>query len=91
MKTAFLHYGGPFTADPNGPRITVETEVKEVLTWWQKRGLSFTSSGFGRKIPTRYMVKISGRWCRVYCCIFSNSGTCYVMSKGQPLATVNIY
>jgi hypothetical protein len=91
MKTAFLHYGGPFTADPKGPRLTIETEVKEDPTWWQKRGLSFTASGYGSKIPTRYKVKVQGRWCRVYCCIYSNSGTCYVVSKGKPLATVDIY
>ena len=47
---------------------------------WQKRGLSFTASGYGRRIPTSYMVQLPGspRWRRVYCCIYSNSGTCYV-------------
>jgi len=54
--------------------------VKEVPLWWHDRGLSYTASGYGRKIPTRHMVKLPGtnRWRRVYCCIFSNSGTCYV-------------
>lgn len=43
-------------------------------------GRSFTLSGYGRKIPTQHMVKLPGspRWRRVYCCIYSNAGTCYV-------------
>lgn len=50
------------------------------LLWWQERGLQFTASGYGRRIPTSYMVQLPGspRWRRVYCCIYSNSGTCYV-------------
>ena len=57
-----------------------ELEYKEELLWWQKQGLSYTASGYGRKIPTSRMVKLPGspRWRRVYCCIFSNAGTCYV-------------
>lgn len=48
--------------------------------WWHKQGLSFTRSGYGRRIPTERMVQIPGspRWRRVYCCCYSNSGTCYV-------------
>lgn len=48
------------------------------LLKWQKLGLSFTASGYGRRIPTSRMIRLNGRWRRVYCCIFSNSGTCYV-------------
>ncbi len=39
---------------------------------------SATRSGYGRRIPTSRMIRLRGRWRRVYCCIFSNSGTCYV-------------
>ena len=44
-------------------------------------------SGYGSKIPTRYMVQQteSNRWNRVYCCIYSNNGTVYIISKGQSL------
>lgn len=40
--------------------------------------------GYGRRIPTRYMVRLtdSRRWRRVYCCCYSNAGTCYVESNG---------
>ncbi len=53
---------------------------KEEPLWWHKKGLSFTRSGYGSRIPTPYMVQVPGspRWRRVYCCIWSNSGTCYV-------------
>lgn len=45
-------------------------------------GLQYTASGYGNKIPTSRMVRLPGsaRWRRVYCCIHSNAGTCYVMS-----------
>ena len=47
-----------------------------------KAGLSYTASGYGRKIPTIYMVQLpdSKRWRRVYACQYSNAGTCYVQS-----------
>lgn len=41
-------------------------------------------TGYGRKIPTRFMAIIPDlgkRYRRVYCCIYSNSGTCYVPDK----------
>jgi hypothetical protein len=59
-----------------------ELEHKEKLLWWQERGIMYTATGYGRKIPTTNMVKLpgSGHWRRVYCCIFSNIGTCYVTS-----------
>ena len=41
-----------------------------------------TQSGYGSAIPTRYMVRFCGEksnpWRRVYCTIFSNSGTLWV-------------
>lgn len=51
--------------------------------WWQERGLLFNSTGYGRKIPTRDMVRVEGHWHRIYCCIFSNSGTLYICKAGQ--------
>ena len=55
--------------------------IKEL--WWQKRGLMFTATGYGSKIPTSYMIKLSdGITRRIYCCIFSNVGSIYVLIKG---------
>ncbi len=65
-----------------------EVERKEAWLWWQKSGLSYTATGYGKKIPTVSMIKLPfGRkiWRRVYCCIFSNSGSCYVVYNGKPL------
>ena len=53
--------------------------------WWQLKGLTYTVSGYGSKIPTDYMIYVNGtkRWYRVYCTIYSNSGSCWVTVKGQ--------
>jgi hypothetical protein len=59
-----------------------EHEVKENKLWWQKKGLMYTSSGYGSKIPTRQMLKFKGRWYRIYCIIYSNCGSIYIISKG---------
>lgn len=40
-------------------------------------------SGYGRKIPTRYMLKLGNRWHRVYMMQYSNSGSAYVILKGE--------
>ena len=57
-----------------------DLESKDKLLWWQEKGLQFTATSYGRKIPTSKMVRLPGskRWRRVYCCIYSNIGTCYV-------------
>jgi hypothetical protein len=45
-------------------------------------------TGYGKKIPTDYKVRLEGRLYRVYCCCFSNSGTCYVTTKNHPFLVV---
>jgi hypothetical protein len=65
-----------------GFESTVPFEAKETTLWWQEKGLSYTATGYGRKIPTRYMVRIQGRWRRVYACQISNAGTCYIGKPG---------
>lgn len=62
-----------------------ELPIVECQTWWQKKGLSFTRSGYGSAIPTSYKVKHDGRLKRVYCSIFSNCGTLYIKSKGSKI------
>mgnify|MGYP003138869101 CR=1 FL=1 len=39
-----------------------------------------TQCGYGKKIPTDLMVKLKGRWRRVYCAVFSNAPTSYILS-----------
>ncbi len=44
------------------------------------QGVTWTETGYGAKIPTKYMVRtIDSHWRRVYCAIYSNVGTLYVM------------
>lgn len=83
---AFLHFG--FGTEP---RLTMQAEIKENLLWWQKKKLMYTATGYGRRIPTEYMVKYNNRWYRVYCCIYSNIGTLYIGKSNKWLATVDIY
>jgi len=64
-------------------------EAREHVLWWQARGLSYTRTGYGRQIPTTWQLRINGRWRRVYCCIFSNSGTCYIGKPGNWQAIVD--
>lgn len=47
-----------------------------------------SASGYGRKIPTRHMVRLKGKWRRVYVCQISNVGTAYIPS-GQDWIVVD--
>ncbi len=53
--------------------------------WHHNRGLMQTASGFGRKLSTPYCLHFNGKLHRVYCCIFSNIGTCYIVSKKRKI------
>lgn len=66
-----------------------KVESKTKLLWWQKLGMSYTASGYGKKVPTTKMVRHNDRWRRVYCCIFSNAGTCYIETKSGDWITVD--
>ena len=52
---------------------------------WQKRGLRYTRSGYGKKIPTEFMAVLNGRMYRVYVTIFSNAGTAWITVRGQTI------
>lgn len=54
--------------------------------WWQKRGLMYTASGYGARIPMEYMIKDNGKMKRVYCAIFSNVGSLYIFRKGAKIS-----
>ncbi len=75
---AFLRHG----LGTDGPFSDEEVVIKRHPLWWQEQRMSFTASGYGSKIPTEYMVHWRGRWRRVYCRIFSNSGTLYIRHEG---------
>ena len=85
MQAYLQHKGGP-----SGPFLTEKVDVKEKPLWWQDRGLSYTASGYGSRIPTRYMVQHCGKWRRVYCCTYSNTGTLYIGNLSGDFVTVDI-
>lgn len=57
---------------------TFEVESKDAPMSHHLRGLSYTASGYGKRIPTNTMVKFEGKWRRVYMCQYSNAGTAYI-------------
>lgn len=60
-----------------GPYLTESVPVKQ--TDAPRSGQ--TRSGYGGRIPTSFMIQWRGVWHRVYCMIYSNSGTLYVRTK----------
>jgi hypothetical protein len=65
-----------------GFEMQVPFEARVSRLWWQDRGLSYTATGYGRRIPTQYQVKVRNRWRRVYCCQLGNAGSCYIGKPG---------
>ena len=63
----------------DGSRVTVDAIERPLA--WQLLGLQFSASGYGRKIPSRYMVRLNNKWRRVYHAIWGNIGTAYVTDK----------
>jgi len=57
---------------------TIKCESKHAPLWWQEKGLSYTASGYGKRIPTERMIKFNGKWRRVYVYRYSNAGTAYI-------------
>jgi len=84
MKTAYIQFHSTRADGTRDTFHTVKVPAKESPLWWHDKGLSFTASGYGSRIPTRHLVLVNGKWRRVYCRIYSNVGTCYI---GKNLAT----
>lgn len=59
------------------PSLTTEVRVTEQPTYGR------TVTGYGGKLPTRYMVKYAGRWRRVYAMSYGNSASIYIVVKGE--------
>lgn len=63
--------------------LTYPGHVFEAPLEWQKRGLQYTATGYGAKIPTSKKIRIFGRDHRIYCTIYSNAGTCWITLDGK--------
>lgn len=70
--------------------LTIEVPVKIKMMPHHVMGLTWTASGYGARIPTRYMVQVNGKWRRVYAICYSNSGTLYIGKRYDQTAIIDI-
>lgn len=87
MPTAYLQHG----TGSNGSFRIESVPCKESPLPHHNAGLSYTASGYGSRIPSRYMVKYNGRWRRVYWHQYSNAGTAYIGPSLRSGIVVNLY
>ena len=65
---------------------TISVDVKETKT----PGKGRTQSGYGRALPTPYLVRFNGRWRRVKAICFSNCATLYIGRAYDECLTVDV-
>lgn len=75
---AYIKFSSTRTDGSRDSFATIEVPAKISELQWQKAGLHYTASGYGRRIPTRYMVRFGSRWRRVYAYQIRNAGTLYI-------------
>lgn len=75
----FLQFG----TGTQGPFRTMAVEHIEKPLRHHKLGLQYTATGYGNKLPTRYMVRYNNRLYRVYSICYSNVSTEYVLIEGE--------
>lgn len=63
-------------------RVTRSELINRPLDW-QRRGLQETRTGYGPRLKTRYMLRYAGRLRRIYCTCYSNSGTLFIIVRGE--------
>lgn len=66
---------------PDGTReafLTHRVDYRHTPMPHHRRGLTWTASGYGARIPTEHMVNYGNRWRRVYCYRYSNIGTLFI-------------
>ncbi len=68
-------------------RISLENKSELINNplWYHEKGLMQTASGYGSKLTTEYSINFEGKKRRVYCHIFSNCGTLYIIYKGEKI------
>lgn len=63
----------------DGPKRLVEHyDLLVDLPPHTKAGRSYTATGYGFRIPTRFMVVVNGKRRRIYSCRFSNQETLFI-------------
>jgi hypothetical protein len=74
----------------NGPdyindRVEVECKTDITPTMEARIANPFSSTGYGKNIPTAYKVKYNNRWYRVYSICYSNVSSQYIRTKAGNL------
>jgi len=90
MEAYINTYCGSIENNTYNSSVTIAVNIKTKPLWHHDNGLQFTTTGYGSKIPTQYMVRFNDKWRRVYCCIFSNIGTLYIGKRSENLI-IRIY
>lgn len=68
------------------PRIYARVEdLGESLLPWQRLGLQYTASGYGKKIPSPYKINFAGKLYRIYTTIFGGAGSSWFTAKGRKI------
>jgi hypothetical protein len=58
--------------------------LEERPLWWHERGLLQTASGYGKKLTSARVARLSdGRVRRVYVTQYSNAGTAWIILDGE--------
>lgn len=83
---AYLQHG----RGTDGPYQTEQVPVKEDLLPHHMLFLQETASGYGKKLTTRYKVRVdnglSVRWYRVYSTCYSNVSSEFIVVRGERIA-----
>jgi hypothetical protein len=79
MARLLSRVDGPliYIGDAAEPLAAESIRIDETAPRYGRR-----ADGYGGKIPTRYRVRVDGRWRRVYVACWSNSGTAYIVRNG---------
>jgi len=60
-----------------------EPDIIDAPMWYHKRGLQQTATGYGSKLNTGKKLMVGNRSYRIYCICYSNSGSNYIIVKGE--------
>ena len=93
MQTLYAHIKNIRADGSIDTMQTLALESKHVPLYCHQHGLMQTATGYGKRIATATMVKFNGKWRRVYCCIYSNIGTCYIgkLSSVGEVITISLF
>ena len=86
IMKAYVHTKSKREAGTYDCYLTQEVQVKE--TSLPRKGQTIT--GYGKAMPTRYMVLYNSKWQRVKVVNYSNNGSAYIGKTYSPCLTVDI-